>query len=190
MSCALFQTSWPPSAIAPPHYNNTMSVQTKEASIILAIEAICTTQKLSCRRTAAIYNVPEATLRARMTGVTPRACSGSPRLNLTTIEEEVIVQYVLDRDSRGFSSRIADVGDMANLLIRKRDTRPVGKNWPARFITRRPELKTRFNRVTTIREASAKILQFLKRGSDWLPICGRNTASRTPTSTTSTRRAL
>jgi len=36
---------------------------------------------------------------------------------------------------------------MANLLLRKRDARPVGKNWPARFITRRPELKTRFNRV-------------------------------------------
>jgi len=36
---------------------------------------------------------------------------------------------------------------MANLLFRKRDARPVRKNWPARFITRRPELKTRFNRV-------------------------------------------
>jgi hypothetical protein len=89
MSCALFQTSRPPSAIAPPHYNNTISVQTKEARIILAIEAIYTTQNLFRRRAAAIYNVPEATLRARMTGVTPRACS--PRLNLTTIEEEVIV---------------------------------------------------------------------------------------------------
>jgi hypothetical protein len=124
-----------------------MSVQTKEARIILAIEAIRTTQKLSRRRAAAIYNVPESTLRARMTGVTPKALSVNAFQNLTTVEEEVIVQYILDRDSRGFSPRVADVGDMANLLLRKRHARPVGKNWPARFITRRPELKTRFNRV-------------------------------------------
>ena len=124
-----------------------MSVQTKEARIILAIDALRTTQKLSRRRAAAIYDVPLTTLYDRMKGITPKASSVNARSNLTTIEEDVIVQYILDRDSRGFSPRVADVGDMANLLLRKRDARPVGKNWPARFITRRPELKTRFNRV-------------------------------------------
>jgi DNA-binding transcriptional regulator YiaG len=38
-----------------------MSVQTQEARIILAIEAIRTTKKLSRRRVAEIYDVPEAT---------------------------------------------------------------------------------------------------------------------------------
>jgi hypothetical protein len=108
-----------------------MSVQTKEARIILAIEALRTTQKLSRRRAAAIYDIPLTTLHDRMTGITPKASSVNARLNLTTIEEDVIVQYILDRDSRGFSPRVADVGDMANLLLRKRDARPVGKNWLA-----------------------------------------------------------
>ena len=52
-----------------------MSVQTKEARIILAIEAIRTTQKLSRRRAAVIYNVPKSTLRARITGVALKALS-------------------------------------------------------------------------------------------------------------------
>ena len=52
-----------------------MFVQTKEARIILAIEAIRTTQKLSRRRVATIYNVPELTLCARITGVAPKALS-------------------------------------------------------------------------------------------------------------------
>ncbi|EAQ92247.1 hypothetical protein CHGG_00482 [Chaetomium globosum CBS 148.51] len=92
-----------------------MSVQTQEARIILAIEAI------------------------------PDSYHG--RSNLTKIEEEVIVQYVLDRDSRGLLPRPADVIDMANLLLQKRDARHVGKNWTSRLIARRPELDTRFNRV-------------------------------------------
>ena len=42
---------------------------------------------------------------------------------------------------------MVDVGDMANLLLWKRGARHVGKNWPDRFVARRREIKTRFNRV-------------------------------------------
>ena len=51
---------------------------------------------------------------------------------------------------------------MANLLLRKRDTRPVRKNWPVRFITRRPELKTRFNRVYNYQRGLCKDPVILK----------------------------
>ena len=47
-----------------------MLVQTQEARIILAIEAIRTSKKLSRRAAARIYKVPEATLRLRMNGHT------------------------------------------------------------------------------------------------------------------------
>jgi hypothetical protein len=82
-----------------------------------------------------------------MKGQTAKADSYNGRSNLTKLEEEVIVQYALDQDSRGFSLRIADVGDIANLLLQKRGARRVGKNWADRFVARRPELKTRLNRV-------------------------------------------
>lgn len=79
-----------------------MSVQTQEARVILAIEAIRTSKKLSRRAAAKIYNVPEATLRHRMNGRIAFDHRRPGLQNLTELEEEVIVQYVLDLDSRGF----------------------------------------------------------------------------------------
>jgi hypothetical protein len=58
----------------------------------------------------------------------------------------VIVQYVLDLDSRGFPPRFAAVEEMANLLLTDRGATCVGRNWTANFIKRRPEIKSMFNR--------------------------------------------
>jgi DNA-binding transcriptional regulator YiaG len=49
-----------------------MEIQTKEARIILAIEAIRTSKKLSQRSAAKIYKVPLLTLSDRMAGQTYR----------------------------------------------------------------------------------------------------------------------
>jgi DNA-binding transcriptional regulator YiaG len=45
-----------------------MEIQTQKARIILAIEAIRTSKKLSRRSAAKFYKVSESTLRDRMTG--------------------------------------------------------------------------------------------------------------------------
>src|SRR6195952_5073768 len=96
-----------------------MPVQTKEARIILAIEAIRTSKKLSRRASAKIYNVPETTVRHRTDGMTPRADQRPPLQKLTELEEEVIIKYVLDLDSRGFPPRIEDVREMADTSVRR-----------------------------------------------------------------------
>lgn len=93
---------------------------------------------------------------ARMKGCIPKSDSRNAHLNLTEIEEEVIVQYILDLDLRGFSPRIADVGDIANLLLRKRGARPVGINWSDCFVVQRPELKTHFNCIYNYQRALYK----------------------------------
>jgi hypothetical protein len=72
---------------------------------------------------------------------------------LTKLEEEVIVQYILNLDSRGFAPRLASVEDMANYLLKTRGGKRVGKLWAHRFIQRRQELKTRFNRVYDFQRA-------------------------------------
>jgi hypothetical protein len=130
-----------------------MSVQTQEARIILAIEAIRTSKKLSRRKAATIYEVPESTLRLRMNGHTSIRDRRPAAQNLTELEEQIIVNHILDRDSRGFSPRQTDVEDMANWLRKTRQAKPVGKLWAHRFVQRRPELKTRFNRVYDFQRA-------------------------------------
>jgi hypothetical protein len=118
------------------------------------MEAIQTSKKkMSRRRAATLYNVPEPTLRARMTSRQPISNYRLVAHKLTELEEEVIVQHIIDLDSRGFSPRLADVKDMANYLLETRRAKRVGKLWAHRFVQQRPELKTRFNRVYNFQRA-------------------------------------
>ncbi len=130
-----------------------MPVQTQEARIILAIEAIRTTKRMSIRQAAKTYDVPESSLRHRMKGRVAKAEIRNGRHQLTPNEEETIVRYVLDLDSRGFPPRICCVEDMANLLLTTRHAKPVGKLWAYRFVQHRSELKTRFSRAYDFQRA-------------------------------------
>jgi hypothetical protein len=139
-------------------YNNLprrekMAAPSKEAGILLAIEAMQRDKKLSRRKAAAIYNIPEPTLRARMKGRTSQRDSRHPAHRLTPLEEEAVVQYIIKLDSRGFAPHLAGVEDMANLLLAERGQKPVGKNWAQTFVKRQPELRTRFNRVYDFQRA-------------------------------------
>lgn len=124
-----------------------MEIQTQEARIVLAIEAIRSSKKLSRRSAAKIYKVPYATLSNRMAGQTPRAETKANCHKLTELEEEVIIRNILDMDARGFAPQPASVEDMANYILESRGGKRVRTRWAYRFIQRRPELKTRFNRV-------------------------------------------
>ena len=133
-----------------------MASQTQENRIILAIEAIQSSQKLSRRKAAELYNVPETTLRHRINGMQPRDEIRANSYLLIFIEEDIIVKYILDLDKRGFLPRMAGVKDMANLLLESRGSRRVGKQWAYRFVKRHPELKTRFNRAYDFQRALCK----------------------------------
>ena len=133
-----------------------MSSFSQERRIILAIQAIQNNQNLSRRQAAKIYEVPETTLRDRMSGRTSKNDSRNGRQKLTKSEEDAIVEYILDLDERAFPPRIAGVEDMANLLLESRDGGCVGPNWTTRFIARREELKTRLNRVYDFQRAACE----------------------------------
>jgi transcriptional regulator with XRE-family HTH domain len=94
-----------------------MEVYTKEAQIILAIEAICTSKKLSLCKAAEIYNIPRSTLTNRINGKTSIRDRRPAVQKLTKLEEEVIIRYILDLDDRGFGPRLASMEDMANYLL-------------------------------------------------------------------------
>jgi len=73
-----------------------MLVQTQEAWIILVIEAIRTSKKLSRRKATKIYEVPKSTLRDRINGRTTLLERRLVAQNLTKLEEQIIINYILD----------------------------------------------------------------------------------------------
>jgi len=105
-----------------------MTSAQKEAQLLLAIQAIQNTPKLSIRRAAATYNVSHTTLRARLNGRQTRRDTIPKSQKLTELEEIAIVQRVIELDSQAFPPRLSAVEDMANRLLRDRDTACVGKN--------------------------------------------------------------
>src|ERR1700743_757232 len=106
-----------------------MSVLTKESKVILPIQAIRTSKKMTIRRAAKTYDVPESSVRLRMKGTTSFADRRNGRHQLTSSEEEALVRYILDLDTRRFPPRIDSVQAMANSLLATRHAKPVGKHW-------------------------------------------------------------
>jgi hypothetical protein len=58
----------------------------------------------------------------------------------------VLLQKILDLDSRGFPPTLAIITDMANLISRSRDGEGVGVRWAHNFVKRSQQLKTRLSR--------------------------------------------
>jgi len=65
---------------------------------------------------------------------------------LKKAEKEAMIRHVFDLDLRGFPPRLADVEDIANLLLADSNARRAGKRWALNYVKRQPELKIGLNR--------------------------------------------
>jgi hypothetical protein len=117
-----------------------------EGEVLLALYSIKQGQFSNIRGAAKASNIPESTLRGRVHGSLARRDRTPNSRKLTNLEEQALVEHLLDLDSRGFGPTVQATADMANYLLEARGGTPVGKNWASNFITRTPELKTRYNR--------------------------------------------
>jgi hypothetical protein len=105
-----------------------MQVQTQKARIIIAIEALQTLkQKLSRQRIISIYKIPENIFYDRITSRIPCNNTRPTVQNLTETEKQVIINHILDLDSRGFSPRQVNIKDITNYLRKTHKAKPVGK---------------------------------------------------------------
>jgi signal transduction histidine kinase len=118
-----------------PRRNNVQKPSNKPR-LQLALQALKQDAKLSQRRAAAIYKVPQSTLSNRLTRSQPQRDYRPKLTKLLLTEEETVVQHVLDLDARGFPSQLAAVKDMADLLLAEHHQDPVGQNWAANFVKR------------------------------------------------------
>jgi len=113
-----------------------MSQSSNEARTLLALQALQNDPKLSTRRAAKIYEISEPRLRRRRNGIQSRRDFIPKSRKLSDLEEQIIVQFILDLDSRGFPLRLRFVEEMANSLLADRDASPVGKRWAHNFVKR------------------------------------------------------
>jgi hypothetical protein len=91
-----------------------------------------------------------------------RDCEANSK-KLTKLEEEVIIEFIIDLDARGFSPTLAAVRDMANTLLTERGAPVVGQNWPSNFVARTPSIKTRLNRPYDYRRAKCEDPEVISR---------------------------
>ena len=85
--------------MSPPHQ---AIASNQEARVLLAIQAIKLKQFQSIRAAAVSYDIPLTTLHDRIHGKASRRDTPSNAQRLTFQEEEAIIRYILDLDSRGF----------------------------------------------------------------------------------------
>jgi hypothetical protein len=102
-------------------------LQQHEERLKLALNAYRSSEFRSYRAAAAALNVNHHTLSKRAKGILFRLKVPANGYKLTATEEQTIVRYILDLDSRGFAPRLCEVADMANKLLGVRGGEPVGK---------------------------------------------------------------
>ena len=74
------------------------AVPTKEARILMAIDAIRSGREKSIRSSAIAYTVPISSIATRINGIIPRNECRPNSTILSKIEEDVVLKYLLDRD--------------------------------------------------------------------------------------------
>jgi hypothetical protein len=119
-----FPTPFIPYAFSPP---SIISVITQEAKIILAIEAIQTSQKLSRRKATKLNQVSYSIFCNRINSRITFPKRRLANIKLIILEEEMIIRNILDMDSRGFISRLTSIEDIANYILKSREGRYISK---------------------------------------------------------------
>jgi helix-turn-helix, Psq domain len=119
-----FPTPFIPYAFSPP---SIMSVITQEAKIILAIEAIRTSKKLSRRKATKLYQVSYSIFCDRINNRIIFLERRPINIKLIILEEEVIIRNILDIDSRGFVLRLTNIEDITNYILKSREEKRISK---------------------------------------------------------------
>ena len=107
---------------------NDLKNSLKESQIQLALQAIKRDATINIPRAVALYKVCESTLRRRLIGKPSRQDCAPNSMNLLMTEEEVIIKYILDLDTRGFPLRLPAIKDLADSLLAARNRDPIGPN--------------------------------------------------------------
>jgi hypothetical protein len=87
----------------------------REGRIQLTLSAYNQRQFQSRQLAAEAFRVPLATLARRYNRIPHRLDTRNARHKLTATEEQTIVRYILNLDSRGFAPQLCEVADIADM---------------------------------------------------------------------------
>jgi hypothetical protein len=107
--------------------HNVITLQ-EDGRVDLALQAYTLGQFRSLRRAAAAFNVKHQRLSNQLHGISSRAQTRPNCQKLTATEEQTIIQYILNLDSRGFAPRLYEVADIADKVLSIRGSEPVGRH--------------------------------------------------------------
>jgi hypothetical protein len=104
-----------------------MSVIIQEAKIILAIEVIRTSKKLSYRKITKLYQVLYSIFYNKINNRIILSKRRLANIKLIILEEEVIIRNILDIDSRRFVPRLIGIKDIANYIFKSQKGKYISK---------------------------------------------------------------
>jgi hypothetical protein len=135
-----------------------MDANQQEARTSLAIQAYKQGQFKPPTAAAKAFDVSKNTVRRRLRGTAAQQGAIAATRLLTPNEEDALMEWILSMDRRGIPHQ-ATIKQMVTLYLAERaSTRVVGSRWILRFINRHNQIKSKYNRNTTISEQSVKIL--------------------------------
>jgi len=107
-----------------------------------------TDRGISLRKAAAQRGIPRSTLQDRMKGAEAKKDQFQPFQRLSKTQEDRICQWILRQEALGFAISHRQLRHVVDsLLSRQGEVEPIGRKWIDRFISRRPELKTKIGKV-------------------------------------------
>ena len=100
---------------------------------------------LSITKAAKQHGIPKSTLVDRVNGSQSNSVAHEDQQRLSSGEEAALLAWVLRLQAWGWPARVQQVRSMANeILLAKGDKKPIGPNWPQKFMTRYLEVKTAY----------------------------------------------
>lgn len=115
-----------------------------ERAYTLALKDLADGRFPSVRAAAAAYNLDSTNLGRRRRGQPNRAQAREEQQILSSIQEGLLVRWILEAEQAGHAFNHAQLRDMASIISQASGgDGKIGKNWVPRFLQRHPEVKTK-----------------------------------------------